>query len=293
MPYESPDQVIFTYTALFSFSVHCGELLAQRRGWKENPFAPGSSCKTIAGFGIDNAIPYLVGVLGSAIELGTIRPFDYYLTNHFYQLEGKKFSTSRKHLVCARDLTEAGVDPDALRYFLAKVNPELGKRSFSANEFARCHNAYLHDEVGGRIDAALGQASGRAPGELPGDLAERFEELHRAQVIDLDFPRPNLERAVGTVDVWNLVGAQMGIGSTSHPSRAYWWLQGFAVLAAPFMPTVASELWRRLGHDGEPRPAAFTEKTTAATHSAPWKPFGRISSDRIEACMSYETGVRR
>lgn len=298
MTYDSPEQVIFTYTALFSFSVFCGELLARRRGWEMNPFAHGSGCTTVAGFGIDNAIPYLVGVLASAIELGTVRPFDHYLTNHFYQLEGRKFSTSRRHLVCARDLVEAGASVDALRYFLAKVNPEKGKRSFVPAAFIEFQNQHCQG-LGMRIDRALSEGSSGSVGPAPAALASQLEELYRAQVIDLGFPTPNLERAAATLDTWNLVGATLGIGSSAvgaaadqTATRAYWWLKGFALLAWPFMPGVSLQVWKRLGHAGEPRPVAFTETPKPALHTMPWTPFGIVASDRIEAAISRETVVR-
>jgi methionyl-tRNA synthetase len=299
MTYEAPDQVIFTYTALFSFSLFCGELLAKRRGWELNPFARESSCTTVAGFGIDNAIPYLLGVLGSAIELGTVRPFDHYLTNHFYQLENAKFSTSRRHLVCASDLTEAGASADALRYFLAKVNPEKGKRNFSPASFVETHNQTCR-ELGMRIERALPQVFQGSVGPLPTALANRLEEIYRVQALSLGFPVPNLEQAVATLDAWQLAGAALGVGSaptgaTSDElaTQAYWWLKGFALLAWPFMPRVSSRIWRRLGHVDDPRQLGFTETTRAIPDDTRWVPFGLVASDRIEAAISRGAAVAR
>lgn len=296
MTYESPDQVIFTYTALFSFSLFCGEQLARRRGWDRNPFALDSSCITVAGFGIDNAIPYLVGVLGSAIELGTVRPFDHYLTNHFYQLENKKFSTSRRHLVCATDLVEAGASSDALRYFLAKVNPEKAKRSFEPAEFIALHNQGCQ-ELGARIERALADACRGAVGPLPAALANQLEELYRVQALGLAFPVPNLEQAVSAVDAWRLVGARLDGAAAAPPdhaaTQAYWWLKGLALLAWPFMPRTAAQIWQRLGHTGEPRPAGFAEAARPLTGQPRWAPFGLVAADRIEAAISREAEVRR
>jgi methionyl-tRNA synthetase len=297
MPYEAKDQLIFTYTALFSFSVYCGRLLAERKGWDTHPFALDGSCKTIAGFGIDNAIPYLVGVLGSALELGSVRPFDYYLTNHFYELEGLKFSTSRQHLVCASGLVEAGVNVDALRYYLAKVNPERGKRSFSPAEFVRCHNQYLHEDLGKRIEGAQFEAAQREIAALPSSLGGRLEELLRVQDLQLAFPNPNLECAVSTLDAWDAVGAALGIGASRGPSpvdatRAYWWLKGFALLAAPFMPGLSERLWALLGNRGPVTAKDFALSTRPTSHPAPWTPFGRADTARVEACISRE-GARR
>jgi methionyl-tRNA synthetase len=296
MPYASPDQVIFTYTALFSFSVFCGELLAKRHGWELNPFALESSFTTIAGFGIDNAVPYLVGVLGSAIELGTVRPFDHYLTNHFYLLENAKFSTSRRHLVCASDLARAGASADAQRYFLAKVNPEKAKRNFSPADFVEAHNQGCR-ELGVQIERALHEVFGGAVGALPVALGNRLEALYRGQALGLGFPVPNLELAVSTVDAWQLAGVALGIGASAsgaarsdeRATRAYWWLKGLALLAGPFMPRVSAELWRRLGCAGDPRPLGFTATTLPVPDQAHWEPFGQVAAARIESAISRET----
>jgi methionyl-tRNA synthetase len=299
MTYDGPDQVIFTYTALFSFSLFCGELLAKRRGWDTHPFAPESTCITVAGFGIDNAIPYLIGVLGSALELGTVRPFDHYLTNHFYQLENAKFSTSRRHLVCASDLARAGASADAQRYFLAKVNPEMGKRNFSPASFIATHNETCR-EMGTRIERALRDVFGGTVRPLPTALGNQLEELYRVQVLGLRLPAPNLEQAASTLDAWQLAGAARGIGSAAgapgsdeRATEAYWWLKGFALLGGPFMPRVSARIWHRLGHVGDPRLAGFAEPTRAVPDATPWVPFGLVDAGRIEGAISREARAAR
>jgi methionyl-tRNA synthetase len=299
MRYGADNQVIFTYTALFSFSVFCGRLLAERKGWDKHPFALDGSCKTVAGFGIDNAIPYLVGVLGSALELGNVRLFDHYLTNHFYQLEGLKFSTSRQHLVCASQLVNAGVNVDALRYYLAKVNPEKGKRSFSPADFVHCHNDYLHQDLGKRIEGAQLEAAGGGGeiGSLPTTIAERLHELLRVQDSQLSFPNPNLECAVGTLDTWSALGAALRVGMTHNPgtveaTRAYWWLKGFALLAAPFMPSVSERLATLLGNRGPATLKDFSLSTRPTSPPEPWTPFGLADMDRVDACISREGAGR-
>jgi methionyl-tRNA synthetase len=291
MTYDSPDQVIYTYTALYSFSLFCGELLARQQGWDHNPFAHESNCVTIAGFGIDNAIPYLLGVLGTAIESGAARPFDYYLANHFYLLEDAKFSTSRRHLVCATDLAAAGASADAQRYFLSKVNPEKGKRNFSSASFVETHNDTCR-ELGIRIERALSEVNGGPIGTLPPAIGNRLEEIYRVQAISLAFPVPNLEQAVSTLNTWSLFGATLGIGTSTAAEAAtqsYWWLKGLSLLAWPFMPQVSTRIWKRLGHTGDPRHAVFLEVTRSVADQTRWVPFGLVAGERIESAISRET----
>jgi methionyl-tRNA synthetase len=214
-------------------------------------------------------------------------------------LENAKFSTSRRHLVCATDLALAGASADAQRYFLAKVNPEHAKRNFSPASFVETHNQTCRG-LGARIEGALLEALDGAVGALPAELGNRLEELYRVQALSLGFPRPNLEQAVATVDAWQLTGAALGVGAASggagsdqRATAAYWWLKGLALLAWPFMPRVAGRLWRQLGCSDDPRPLGLTEITPVGSDRSRWEPFGRVTVDRIEAAISRETRVAR
>lgn len=286
MPYQRPDRLVFTYTALFSFSLYCADLLAAREGWERSPFDPRSDFVTVASFGIDNAVPYLVGVLASAIELGTVKPFDHYLTNYFYQLEGKKFSTSRMHLVCASKLVrEAGVDADALRYFLARVNPELETRSFSVREFVGVNNDHLCGGLGALTGRAAAALDPDRVGDAPAALTARLDELLRGQDRDLALPGANLARAVSAVDAFAALGHAL---PADDPGQAYWWLKGLALLAHPFMPGLAGRVWTRLGMAGQPRVDAYAETPAFARAAAPLRAFAPVALEEVEKHVSRQ-----
>jgi methionyl-tRNA synthetase len=282
VPYGATDQVIFTYTALFSYSIFCAELLAHARGWGETPFHPDSDFVTIASFGIDNTIPYLVGVLVSAIELGTVRPFDYYLTNYFYHLEGRKFSTSRTHLICAHDLIEnAGVSSDSLRYFLSKTNPETETKDFRVSEFIRTNNEVLCSVVGRQIRESFSALNPEQISEAPPILTQWLSDLVEAQELDLAFPSPNLSRALSAVDTFSLFGRTL----EQTPANAYWWLKGWVLLAYPFMPEMSQRIWDRLGYTGPPHLGAYLERPQFPIPEQVSLGVSEISLRAVEKCV--------
>jgi len=136
VPGEAVPQVIFTYTALLAYALTCGEIHGRLVGTGINAFHPDSGVTTLASFGIDNAVPFLIGCLGGALEHGAIKPFDYFLINYFYHLEGAKFSTSRGHAIWAGDIAASpSIGSDAVRGYLAKTNPEDHRENFDLQDF--------------------------------------------------------------------------------------------------------------------------------------------------------------
>jgi methionyl-tRNA synthetase len=295
IPCRGQDSVVFTYTALFSFSLFCAAELRRAQGLSVDPFALESEFVTVASFGIDNAVPYLVGVIGSAIELGRVRPFDHYLTNHFYHLEGKKFSTSRVHLVYARDLVaKAGVSADSLRYFLSRVNPELRTENFVVDDFVKMNDTYLAGVVDPALSAAWDSMGEEQPPAPSDGLVEHLRRALDNQSERLRLPATNMSAAVASLDSW----IELRRSAAANACGAYWWLKGYALLAYPFLPSVAAAIWERLGHDGAPRRMGFFERPALRRVPAP-RFFRKVDRGRIDGCVfrdgktaAASTGVR-
>jgi len=87
--------------------------------------------------GHDNSFYNAVLHTAVALALGGSWPLpEHLVTNEFYFLEDKKFSTSRNHMISARHALKA-LGPDNLRFHLARTNPERWQSNFSlaaANE---------------------------------------------------------------------------------------------------------------------------------------------------------------
>jgi methionyl-tRNA synthetase len=88
--------------------------------------------------GFDNSYFYVFVHLAlslAAQEAGFDWPSpEAFITNQFYNLENEKFSTSKGHLIWARDLA-ADFDTDVIRLFLALHGPEYQEADFSRDAF--------------------------------------------------------------------------------------------------------------------------------------------------------------
>src|SRR4029450_6785171 len=160
-PGVSPGQVIFSYHALL-IGAHlvAGERYRQLTGAEANPFAAGSDVTCVLSFGIDNAVPFLVGAVGCALGQDRNKPVDHFLVNYFYDLDGSKFSTSRGHVIWGGDIVKlGGAEVDLVRAYLCWRNPEFGRSMFRAEEFLEFHNAF-----GRRFSSALDAAGRTAAG---------------------------------------------------------------------------------------------------------------------------------
>ena len=136
--------------------------------------------------GFDNSYFYVIvhmALLFAAKKSG----FDWptpaaFITNQFYNLDSDKFSTSKGHLVWARDLARE-FNPDLIRLYLALHGPEYQEASFVRSVFEKSA-----DEIAQRINRAVGAfnvAGARfpkghavAPTHLVAPMAQTFDLDH-------------------------------------------------------------------------------------------------------------------
>jgi len=266
------NHVVFSYAGLYPFSLACAESHDKACRDSVNSFEEGSGITTVAAFGSDNLIPYLVGMEACAQALPGYRSFDHHLTNHMLRLNGAKFSTSRNHVIWAGDVVDrTSMSPDVLRLFLARTSPQFAASNLDIGEMV----AFANDQAD-RLEAYVGRGGGHRfiPAEAPSGaciaaleqaLVEQFKTLHPATV--------DLPKAAGTVSDWTQICPDPEMDS----GGGYWWLKGFALLAYPFMPSFGRRLWRSLGHNDEPNPPTFMERP--ATDSVwPSVHLGRVSA---------------
>lgn len=250
--------VAFTYTALFGFSLLCGSAYQQLAGDALHPFDPGSDVVTVATFGLDNAVPYLVGVLGCALEHEAYRPFDHYLVNYFLNLENQKFSTSRNHLIWASDIvSRTSLSSDIVRMFLCLINPEDQVKNLDVDALV----FFANEGFGRKLHIALSTAGKKLRNEACGSppLAQIniFYSLLRDQSAALSPDDFSLRRAAYMVEDW----LDRATDFCDTPTGAYWWLKSLAVLAYPVMPQLGESLWQDLGHSLKPTLTAFLDQS--------------------------------
>lgn len=144
---------------------------AQRSGLGDETALMGAGAGQFAQFfGFDNG--YFHAVLFPALFAAydpAIRLPDHFVVNEFYQLDGKKFSTSRRHAIWATDIL-AETDPDVLRFHLLADRPDGRQTSFSLPALAATRER-LRTEWDGFLDrltaAVERDADGAVPAERP------------------------------------------------------------------------------------------------------------------------------
>ncbi|WP_229400830.1 class I tRNA ligase family protein [Micromonospora okii] len=124
--------------------------------------------RTVLFFGFDNAYLRAIlfpAVLGAFTDLAPLP--DTLVSNEFYELDGAKFSTGRRHAIWARDAF-ADKNRDRLRLYLAATRPENRRRNFSTAEY----DAFVQRELVERLDGWLGAVGARLAGHFSGAAPE-------------------------------------------------------------------------------------------------------------------------
>ncbi|MEU1880721.1 class I tRNA ligase family protein [Streptosporangium sp. NPDC020072] len=259
-------RTLFSYAGIFMFARLMGAVHGEMSGTGVNAFDPGSGVTTVTSFGIDNVIPTMVCIVGTALRHGDMKGYDRVLVNDFYQLEGEKFSTSRGHVIWSADIARAPrISADAVRYFLAGTRLEEGPESMEPRSFVEVNNTRLAGRLTSLVRAASAVSADVLPEPMGQDRLARLEELLRRQETALDGLVIATADAVAAFDLW----WRETPGEWGSASQAYWWLKGVAVLAFPIMPRLGRRLWESLGGTGEPRLAAFLEPTRPRASGGP------------------------
>ncbi|BCM70488.1 MULTISPECIES: class I tRNA ligase family protein [Streptomyces] len=286
LPWEedgvSPGQVIFSYSALLiGCHLVAGERYKEITGSGMNPFRRDSRVRTVISFGIDNAIPFMVGAVGCGLGQKTYKPVDSLLVNYFYDLEGSKFSTSRGHVIWGGDIVALGqAESDLTRAYLCFRNPEFTRSAFQAEEFLSFHN-----EVGARVSDALASAAERLPADTatapsPEVLRALTRTLeHQTGMLDPD--TFHLSAAWSCVEQW----IDCAPALTATPEAAAAWLLGFALLAAPVMPARAQQVWEAAGQPGSPNVAALPAGPPRVTPRGGMPRLRTLTRGQLNACL--------
>jgi methionyl-tRNA synthetase len=218
----------------------------------------------------------------------------------FIYLGGERFSKSAGVKL---DLDEA-IDrfgPDAFRYFLLREVPWDGDGSFSWERFQERYDADLANGLGNLASRALAMLEKYRGGIVPAvEPAASLETEGRRAVEAYAAAMDALDLKGGADAAWALVAAaNLYIQQTAPWALAKAGREGeldaalgalaaclyrLAVLAAPFMPTKAEELWRALGMSGTAAGAEWqslqSPPTASRTVHKPDGLFPKPSSDR-------------
>ncbi|UED87531.1 class I tRNA ligase family protein [Streptomyces profundus] len=245
-------QRYFGHGLLYAYCRLLGDLHRELTGDMGHPFDAGSPVTSVNLFGIDNTVSHMVNIQAVGEEVAGWKGFDGFVVNRFLSLEGRKISTSARHLIAAADLTDGcGLESDGVRFTLATMSPTHAEVDLSTEEFARIYNEVFRTELCRVVAAATTElADTPASAPTPG-VTERFEGVFRRVCAGHRFARYDPAEQVATVRAWLATPPPAG-----SPDR-YGWLKALALLLYPIAPRIAGWMWRSLGAEGDPRYAAF------------------------------------
>lgn len=230
-----PGQVINAWPELV---VH--QLLDHKRRLREGRPVP----KVVNFLGFDNTYFYAIlhtGLLIASEEQDWLP--HYSITNEFYNLNHSKFSTSRNHVVWARDLATRH-STDLIRFHTLLNSPGFERANFNEDEMVAQIQAVLSEpwmEISRAYGALLG--GGAASGSVSPE-ARRVASAAVTRILSsLSLDRFHLRQAAE--DLLHFLGyIRLELcGKNSDIGNLAFVLKAFAQAAFPFMPIDAERLF--------------------------------------------------
>jgi methionyl-tRNA synthetase len=229
----------------YGFALYCAKIGAELSGYKTSFLEKSSSSTTvIALFGKDNAGVGLVAPCAISLSSSKYRGFDHLIVNHLLNFEGSKCSTSRKHGIWVSELLEnTSISGDELRYYLAQASLESEITSLSLIELIESVNLLRSWRVN-RLDVAFENASR----DLAPNISAKAREAITRQSVELQPEQLRMKPATLVLTSW-MFDSTIDLKNSSHARS---WLEGFALLAFPIMPSLAVKVWKSLGLEDNP-----------------------------------------
>lgn len=196
--------------------------------------------------GFYNAFVYVaLGMLAARHGMPVHLPRTRTLTNQYYMLEGRKFSTSKGDVRWARDYLES-VGRDRARFVLALTSPELQQAEFS-EPIAADTIAARYDAPLAKIAGALEVLTGRHIDTTPSpwwDAAlhasrRRFEDAYRLENFSV---RKAAEAVALHLEVLALRAVDIRSDDPSEVSGALRFLWALRTLGWPVTPDLAEHI---------------------------------------------------
>lgn len=216
---ETAGQVIYADLEGMPWSMWCTALAAEHRGAvlsaDDELWFTESGTRVVYFLGLDATYPF--AVVGTAMLMaigGYVLP-DQWITNEFYELANEKFSTSRGHVVSARELA-AEVPRDLIRFHLASTSPEFQRTDFTREALARVTRTRLvapWNRVADKVDQWVGK--GPFPVSEESQAAayrvfERFWDGFDAAHFSLTAAALTITEQLARLDRWEVTEADAG-----------------------------------------------------------------------------------
>ncbi|MGV7963196.1 class I tRNA ligase family protein [Photorhabdus tasmaniensis] len=136
-------QVLNAWVEGMPASMYCNAYGEKKGVPKDATWLASTDNRLVYFLGFDNS--YFWGITHLALLMAHKGKYilpDTIVPNEFYELENTKFSTSRGHLIWARDLIKK-IPRDYARFYLCLTSPEHNRNNFSRGEFKQILNERL------------------------------------------------------------------------------------------------------------------------------------------------------
>jgi len=205
--------------------------------------SPASGYELVQFLGYDNTFYFAFVHLCLAFAKGDVVTPTAIITNEFYHLDGSKFSTSRRHLIWARDLVRR-YGSDNVRFYLALDNPEHQTTNFTEAAFVDCVHRKLHTPLLAIAQALEPFADERL--ELGGgdaDVLARFDSrIARAYELETFSIRQGAETIVNLLALLAELASRLRSGGGAELSVVMSGLRRLAREIWPLTPRLGAEL---------------------------------------------------
>lgn len=274
------DQRISAWFELGPHYLAVSDLLHQQIGgldWR----AQWTGNDVVQCFGFDSAYFHIIlfPALFHAFD-PDITPPKGFIINEFYRLDGRKFSTSRKHALWASEFLQR-YPSDAVRFHLCINRPETTQTNFTLPEFLQT----LNGELVGVWDGWLAGLAARTAGH-PAPLARQWSPAHLrfyerliriisdvgASYEVAEFSTQRATRLLGELVREAQALAAANAHHADNAARAGEYHTGLALelaaartlalLSYPIMPRFAAALWTDLDQPGSIAQAAWPSRPT-------------------------------
>lgn len=257
----------FGHGLLYSYCRLLGELYMEHSGDPVNPFDAASTVTSVNLFGIDNTVSHMVNIQAIGEEMADWKGFDAFVVNRFYLLEGKKFSTSARHLIWAHELIHAaGADSDAVRFVIAATSPTHAERDLRVEEFLHWYNDVFVGQLQAQIRNDLDRLGAPVGEAIPPALAVRFLPVFAEACEGHRFSVYAPEQQVTLIMAWLALRKELDGADRATISG---WLRCMMLLLYPVAPRLAKAAWAALGLAGEPSLAACEQAAGGPASALP------------------------
>jgi methionyl-tRNA synthetase len=243
IPIEGFDgQVLNVWAEMFPGLLYMTDVAHSGKPGKivDGPWSENSDFEPVQFLGYDNTFYFAFVHLCLAFAHGGMTNPLAIVTNEFYFLEGSKFSTSRRHLIWARDLL-AEYGADEVRFFLALDNPEHQSTNFSTEAFRGVVDEKLFDpldEIAALVRDFVGQPTPQLDAREETILNHYSERMIRAY----DPSSFSMRQAAETTSNLLSMAEQRSKTSPGFGVRA---VERIGELAAPLIPGLAGRISER------------------------------------------------